>query len=1410
MDFNIYNDKIYYEDFDVNLKDILINNGYKVEYIVEDNKLLNERMNLSEALERIENKTLGNRALSFQANNSNISILVTDNELAFAEKRDLRLENNTKRESDLTRENFYKNNNLATDLDTFEKFSEKYRSNLFIPIDLKDDYKFDDSENAKIYFDSDFKDFLSTVLEFSTNKENANENTLQVRMFRAFGIYFSNTNDKNLSDNENNNILQSMGENKFFLDKDRQELTWRENDKSLYTNSLPLIFEAATGYDYSSFFKSIEKDLNISFKTLDDVEKNQDVLAKAFSDPDKYLHNTKMDYINNKVSSLFRGEYRNAIAEKTLENLDKDISSQRLAQTDIKSYIKFFNDNTDIKLGLKNLPTNENISVLTINNLMSNIYVRDEKDIYSFDLSSYDSLNNYTELFIELANNTVDLNNSKTLKRIDDRAFLKEFSYSLNKLQQSTGVNLVTYSNSSPVVNLLAKIDKNTPSQSFNKKLDDIKNAYIPDVSRINWKDNNITSENAMATNLNNNLNKRTSDYGTKRVTVNTYVKSNKDFYDTEKYIDNARFGLGASALKSIMSSCTLKENDIIYNSKANLSYDLKKYVYNNIFQFTDTYGKSPLDMFKEIYGDVWDYDRHKIEQDVWKFEKTGTLYNFKEGKREPWMNSALGVYCHSKGIQLENMFRSDEKMLNYLENTNPQLKVIWEKAMEFEKQNAQALETYNSYRNKIGDFKKIRENNLGTQTSLGFFNGNLLVKNIQKEYAKNSKVVINKEKDNDLFSALMNTIDFYKVAGSAAERDNIIKQLQGKTSLQAFDERQFNKEKEFNEVDDKVNTYFDVIEKYQKITERPLTDYQMGLLLLEISKVRSMSGYRMSNNDMNLTVNQIRTIDTRSGRDSSKNFNKSQLLYAREIGYSSRYLSDKNTDNFLMDSATKAVKDYLIEKRKIPGTILKEVNKNNPIIKASVNPSTNEPYMITEVTDLYSNVQMQQEQRNISNKIYCQKSFRTNDGQKYISYDQYHSLDEAGKKDFHLYLSPFSRITEKQYNSLSDSDKERYQIGVKSKKEQFNKNINEKIDKLKGSKVSSRLPSGVVKSWVGNSLEDYSPEKRKAHEYTIITEATIDALSALSFCKIDSRYDYMRDLNLNDSQDIKDNLYNPYRDNLQNSLKDIDLKQDKVNFVSILGVGNARNLDLRDYCFHNNIDPSHVILMLDNDQAGTQARLKLENQLPTVKSIVVDSKNGIKDVNEMLQYKLKELNESGLDVDFESGLIKNKNTNEVVKTNEELLFRIGKYEFNESLHDSKALQNEPKNIVDLSSKFLAQLYNSKELNLESVPNQMQMFKVRMAILQEIKNELSEIEDSGTYKFLDDKKDNLKNNTLKESLNKIFDDVLNEFKENREEKAKEKEQQVEEKAIEENVENIKEKVDIGNTAEREVEEEMEM
>ena len=208
MDFNIYEDKIYYEYFNVNLKDILINNGYKVEYIVEDNKLLNERMNLSEALERIENKTLGNRALSFQANNSNISILVTDNELAFAEKRDLRLENNTKRESDLTRENFYKNNNLATDLNTFEKFSEKYRSNLFIPIDLKDDYKFDDSENAKIYFESDFKDFLSTVLEFSKNKENANENTLQVRMFRAFGIYFSNTNDKNLSDNENNNILQ--------------------------------------------------------------------------------------------------------------------------------------------------------------------------------------------------------------------------------------------------------------------------------------------------------------------------------------------------------------------------------------------------------------------------------------------------------------------------------------------------------------------------------------------------------------------------------------------------------------------------------------------------------------------------------------------------------------------------------------------------------------------------------------------------------------------------------------------------------------------------------------------------------------------------------------------------------------------------------------------------------------------------------------------------------------------------------------------------------------------------------------------------------------------------------------------------------------------------------------------------
>lgn len=53
MDFNIYEDKIYYEDFDINLKDILINNGYKVEYIVEDNKLLNERMNLSEALERI-------------------------------------------------------------------------------------------------------------------------------------------------------------------------------------------------------------------------------------------------------------------------------------------------------------------------------------------------------------------------------------------------------------------------------------------------------------------------------------------------------------------------------------------------------------------------------------------------------------------------------------------------------------------------------------------------------------------------------------------------------------------------------------------------------------------------------------------------------------------------------------------------------------------------------------------------------------------------------------------------------------------------------------------------------------------------------------------------------------------------------------------------------------------------------------------------------------------------------------------------------------------------------------------------------------------------------------------------------------------------------------------------------------
>ena len=30
------------------------------------------------------------------------------------------------------------------------------------------------------------------------------------------------------------------------------------------------------------------------------------------------------------------------------------------------------------------------------------------------------------------------------------------------------------------------------------------------------------------------------------------------------------------------------------------------------------------------------------------------------------------------------------------------------------------------------------------------------------------------------------------------------------------------------------------------------------------------MSGYRMSNNDMNLTVNQIRTIDTRSGSSSN------------------------------------------------------------------------------------------------------------------------------------------------------------------------------------------------------------------------------------------------------------------------------------------------------------------------------------------------------------------------------------------------------------------------------------------------------------------------------------------------------------------------------------------------------------
>lgn len=1407
MDFNIYDDKFFYEDLDITLKDILINNGYRVEYIVDDNGLLNERMSLSEALENIENKSLGNRAISFQANNSNISILVSDNELAFSEKRDIRLENNTKRESDLTRENFYKTNNLATDLDTFEKFSEKYRNNLFIPIDLKDGYNFNDKENARLYFESDFKDFLSTVLEFSKNTEKSNENTLQVRMFRAFGIYFSNTNDKNLSDNENNKILQAMGENKFYLDKEKQQLTWLDNNESVYTDSLPLIFEAATNYDYTSFFESIEKDLNISFKTLDDIEKNQEILSKAFSNPNKYLKNTKMDYINNKVSSLFRGEYKNAITQKALETLDENISKQRLEQTDIKSYIKFFNDNTDIKLGLKSLPTNENISVLTINNLMSDIYVKDEKDIYSFDLNTYEGLNNYTELFINLANN-MDLKNSKTLKKIDDRAFLKEFSYSLNKLQQSTGTSLVDYSNSSPVTNLLAKIDKKTPSQTFNKKLDDINKAFIPDSSRINWKDNNISSENQMATNLNNNLNKRTSQYSSKRVTVNTYVKSNNDFYDTEKYIDNARFGLGASYLKSIMSSCTLKDDSIIYNSKANLSYDLKKYVYNNIFQFTDTYGKSPLDMFKEIYGDVWDYDRHRTQQDVWKFEKTGTLYNFKEGRREPWMNSALGVYCHSKGIQLENMFRSDEKMLNYLENTNPQLKEIWEKAIDFEKQNAQALETYNSYRSKIGDFKSIRENNLGTQTSLGFFNGNLLVKNIQKEYARNSKITIKKEENPDIFNALMNTIDFYKVAGSAKERDNIIKQLQGKTSLEAFDERQFNKEKEFNKVDDKVFTYLDVIEKYQKITEKPLTDYQMGLLLTEISKVRSMSGYRMSNKDMNMTVNQIRTIDTRSGRDSSKDFNKSQLLYARDIGYSSKFLSDKKTDNFLMDSATAAVKGYLVVKRKIPETILKEVNKNNPIIKAGINERTNEPYMITEVTDLYSNVLMQQEQRNVSDKIYCKKMYSSSDDKKHINFEQYNLLDDESKKDYKLYLNNYSKISEKQYNSLSDSEKNKYQKGIKSKKEQFNKSINKKIGELKGSRTSSRLPSGVVKSWVGNSLSDYPPEKRRAHEYTIITEATIDALSALSLCKIDSRYDYMRNLSLDDSKELKEDLYNPYKDNLQSSLKDIDLKQDKVNFISLLGVGNAKNLDLRNYCFYNNIDPSHVILMLDNDQAGTQARLKLENQLPTVKSIVIDSKNGIKDVNEMLQYKLKELNESGLDVDFESGLIVNRNTNETVKTNEELLFRLGKDIFNDSLHDSKALQNEPQHIVDLSNKFLAQLYGSKDINLDSKTNQMQMLKVRMEILKQIKNEQEDIEKSGSYKFLDTNKDNVKENAVEKSLNTIFDNVLNEFKENKEQKAKEKAQNVVNKDVKENI--PKENIDINNREEKQVENEMEM
>lgn len=1108
-------------------------------------------------------------------------------------------------------------NRLAKDYD--ESFDEKV-----VRSDTLDGIK-------KAYPMAANTELLYSLQAFFTENENERQNTLQMRLHKAFGFWFEE--NKQI---EGQPLEVTHNEKGTFLIQDNKMGIYDPTeDKIQWTSNLEDIFQ------------EINAPMLIDF--LDQAKKEG-------------VHLTNMEDIKNYDNTMVLKYFEYLLEDVVEKNLCAKANPGKVEEKIFNEYARVFNryleqEGMDIFQFLKAekimdleehpLEENKDISFYTINGYPLDVLKQDDhyyqldlKDVYLSDPGGK------LTFFLTLPMMEQTKHDITGIKSIDPSGLLDVLIENMKDMDRRYRLDPVGEILGSKEKSFFLMLDEKLNNKELSNEISLVRNALREEYlnGKNIWLDQTtsgtIKDLNQEAVRRSRRLDP-TILQGRQSEEKRMAIQEEVEVYDRPMpSFDDYNRDMFARDFKDYLKQGYLdpEDNKMVYHSAANLSKDLMDLKWEMFLEGSDV---SLDDLYIELYGGEWSVNEKDrlsvggVNQDLWRVETSSgkyILYDHVAGEVPEQYTSELRMVQDCPGFQITSTNEALDQLLDLsvadqIYNSDL-IKECSQKSKELFHKYQEASTTYNlSY----PQFGKIKRDHIGgelvTEPGKKLY-GQAFVQGIQSEYAKNMRVELSL--DDPIAKALLQRSPAWNFQENRNQETPVVVQkeqylkpldyLKNKYLRQEniLENRQALQQNEKVQSLPSIKNWKSDISYLEHRMDRALTNDEMFTVLGQYKKDTSMGNYRHTAEDLKIYKHQRLDLDSYAKAFSNQH-NKTLYLASKEL-YGIYHHGDKTLNDVEVEMLVGKTMDYLTQERKIGEDLIVDVNRYFPSIGARKGNIAGDFPTLTFVSfDDLTNIVTGREDRPLTNQYfktgYLQKDLFPKNltsrelASHIIPTNKFQEMSEEDRSQYKKYTDYSRPMEASMYQKLTSQQKEDYRQLPKSLNQNYLKYLQKAMRETKT--IDSKAPKGFWNTAVG---EIQSNNLEPQHKKLIITEGAIDALSIAELLK--TSIDYPA---------FKEN--GPFT-----NIDDIHYERDEIRLLSLSGVGSASNFNLAEYISNRSIPAENVYIAMDSDAAGQRAMRELKKQLPSAQVIGIKEQFG-KDPNDALICQYNYLETIGLNI---------------------------------------------------------------------------------------------------------------------------------------------------------------------------------